>query len=400
MSEPQPTRLEKDRRTAVRAVVSFVLVLGVLLGAIGIATLMFLTGPKADEAAEDRPLPPVETMAVEIADFPVEIETQGTVESRRETRLAAELAGRVVEVAAEFRQGGSVANGEVLVWLESTDFEAALAEAHSAKADAELALAQEIARSEQARVDWDRLGGSSSANPLALREPQLASARARVEAAAAAVALADRNVTRTEIRAPFDASVRETMVEVGAVTRPGEPLADLFTSRELEIRLPLTLEDFGFLKISENGAVDAEITLTGSLGGREVSWQATPVRLDAEIDRRTMSAFLIARVLPNPESGAFELPPVGLFVSAIVSGDTLSDVAMVPRRALREGGEVIVITPENRVEFRAVEVARTTRQTAVLRAGLTAGERLCLTRLNAPVAGMEVIDTSQTQATE
>jgi len=400
MTDPQPTRLENDRRIAVRAVVSFVLVLGLLLGGIGIATLMFFTGPKADESMEARPLPPVEIMVVEIADFPVEIETQGTIESRRETRLAAELSARVVEVADGFRQGGSVASGEVLVWLEATDFEAALADSRSALADAELALAQEDARSDQARVDWQRLGGDRAANPLALREPQLASARARADAARAAVALAERNLTRTEIRAPFDAAVREAMVEVGAVTRPGEPIAELFTSKELEIRLALTLEDFGFLKIAESGSIDAEITLTGSLGGREMSWQAVPVRLDAEIDRRTLSAFLIARVLPNPESGAFELPPVGLFVNAIVTGDTLPGVALVPRRALREGNEVIVITSENRVEFRPVEVARTTRQTAVLRAGLAAGDRLCLTRLNAPVAGMEVIDATPTHPIE
>lgn len=400
MSEPQPTRLETDRRVAVRAVFSFVLILGILLGAIGIATLMYLTGPKADEAAEDRPLPPVETLAVEIANFPVEIETQGTIESRRETHLAAELSGRVVEVAEAFRRGGRVTQDEVLVRLESTDFEAALAETRSARADAELALAQEIARGEQARVDWDRLGGSREANPLALREPQLASARARVEAASAAVELAERNLARTEIRAPFDAAVREAMVEVGAVTRPGEPIASLFTAGDLEIRLPLTLEDYGFLKYKSDGSVDSQITLTGALGGRDVSWSAEPVRLDAEIDRRTMSAFLIARVLPSAASGVRELPPVGLFVNARVSGDTLSDVALIPRRALREGSEVIVITAENRVEFRAVEVARTTRQMAVVAAGLAVGERLCLTRLNAPVAGMEVIDTTQTQANE
>lgn len=400
MSEPQPSRLETDRRIAVRAVVSFVLVLGILVAAIGIAILMFKTGPTADETAEQRPLPPVETMAVEIGDFPVEIETQGTVESRRETQLAAELSARVVAVAETLRRGGHVTQGDVLVRLEATDFEAALAEARSALADAELALAQEEARGEQARVDWDRLGGSRTANPLALREPQLASARARAEAARAAVILAERNVTRTEIRAPFDAAVREVMVEVGAVTRPGEPVANLFTAGDLEIRLPLTLEDYGFLKFNDDGSVDARITLTGTLGGREVAWRANPVRLDAEIDRRTMSAFLIARLTPNEAPEVRAMPPVGLFVNATVSGDTLSDVALIPRRALREGGEVIVITAENRVEFRAVDVARTTRETAVLRAGLAVGERLCLTRLNAPVTGMEVIDTTQTQAKE
>ncbi len=400
MSEPASTRMETDRSTAVRAVISFVVALVILVGGVGIAIVLFRTGPKADEAVEQRPLPPVETLAVEIADFPLEIETQGSIESRRETRIAAEVSGRIVEMADGFRQGGRVTEGERLARIDPSDFEAALAEARSALADAELALAQEEARADQARVDWLRLGGGATANPLALREPQIASARARIEAARAAVVLAGQNLERTNIRAPFDASVRETMIEVGAVTRPGEPIAELFTATDLEIRLPLTLEDYGFLKIRTDGTVEAQITLSGMIGGREVSWQAEPVRLDAEIDRRTLSAFLTARVLPNEGPATAAYPPVGFFMQARVSGDTLGRVAVIPRRALREGGEVILITPDNRVEFRKVDVARTTRDSAIVRAGLAVGERLCLTRLNAPVAGMEVIDTTQTQAPE
>lgn len=400
MPESITSRLESDRHTAVRAVVSFVIALAVLIGGLALAVLLFRTGPKADEAAEKRPLPPVETQKVEIADIPVEIETQGSVQSRREVRIAAELSGRVLEVARGLRKGGKVRQGDLLARIDPADYQAALANARSTLADSELALALEQARADQARVDWERLGGSRSANPLALRQPQLASAQARVEAARAAVALANQNVARTEIRSPFDASVREAMIEVGAVARPGEPIAELFTAGELEIRLPLTLEDYGFLKIGDDGTVEADITLTGIIGGRELTWSAEPVRLDAEIDRRTLSAFLTARILPNSSPDTSPLPPVGLFMNARVTGDTLQQVAVIPRRALREGGEVIVITPENRVEFRNVDVARTTRGHAAVRSGLAAGERLCLTRLNAPVAGMEVIDTTKPQATE
>jgi len=395
MSEPTATRLETDRRATVRAVLSFVIALGILLAGTGIAILLFRTGPKADEAAEERAIPPVETMRVTIADFPVIITSQASVEGTRETRIAAEVSGRIIEVAAAFRQGGRVKTGDVLVRIDPADYEAALAEARSALADSELALAQEEARAEQAKVDWQRLGGTRAPTPLTLREPQIAAARARIAATSAALELAGQNLERTKIRAPFDAAIRQTMVEVGAVTRHGEPVAELFTADELEIRLPLTLDDYGFLKTRDDGSVDAEIILTGVIGGREITWHAEPVRLDAEIDRRTLSAFLTARVMPNQGNPLAAYPPVGLFMHARISGDTLGQVAIIPRRALREGGEVIVITPQDRVEFRQVDVARTTRDSAIVRAGLSAGERLCLTRLSAPVAGMAVIDTTQ-----
>ncbi len=398
MPSPSPSsepHLEESRHIAVRAVVSFLLVILVLGIAIGLAVVLFITGPKPEKADDGAPLPPVETMPVKIRDYPVEILTRGMVESRRETRISAELAGRVAGIGDGFRRGGRVRQGELLVSIEPADYVAALATARSALADAELALAQEEARSEQARLDWERLGNNRAASPLVLRVPQLAAARARVDSTMAAVVRAERDVERTSIHAPFDASIRSVAAEVGTVTRPGEPIAELFADNDLEIRLPLTLEEFGFLETRADGGIDGTITLSATLGGRDHEWAAEPVKIDSEIDRSTRSAHLIARVLPNGD-GTLSFPPVGLFVAARVTGTTLGEVAVVPRRALREGGEVIVVTPENRIEFRAVEVARTTRDLAVIRSGLAAGERICLTRLNAPVAGMEVADTTTT----
>jgi len=389
-SDPD-SALESTRRTAVRAVVSFVLALGILGVAFAAAVILFLTRPKAAQEQDERLLPPVEVLTVETTDFPVEIGTQGLIESARQTRVSAELAARVAEVSPRFRRGEKVAEGELLLRLEDTDFQAALANARSALADAEYNLAQEEARAEQARVDWDRLGNNRPPTPLTLREPQLAAARARTEAARAQVDRAARDLERTRITAPFAAAVREARVEVGAVTRPGEPVADLQTTDELEIRLPLTLEDFGFLKTTADGRVEAAITLTATLGGRDHEWPAEPLRLDPEIDRRTLSAQLHARVLPATAADTPRFPPVGLFVRARISGITLREVAVIPRKAVREGDVVIVITPQNRVEFRPLEIARQTREHAVATAGVRSGEQICLTRLNAPVTGMEVV---------
>jgi hypothetical protein len=51
---------------------------------------------------------------------------------------------------------------------------------------------------------------------------------------------------------------------------------------------------------------------------------------------------------------------------------------------------VLVITPEDRLEFRDVDLLRTTREQIYVRSGLEEGERVCLSPLEAVTDGMRV----------
>jgi RND family efflux transporter MFP subunit len=391
--------MEKERKVEVRSVMSFLIVLAILAGTGILGMVLYVTRPQAQVESPQRVLPVVEVMEVELVNHRVRIVTQGPVMSRREVRLAAEVSGRVVEISPNLKAGSLVGAGESLVRIEPADYRAVLARAESALAEVQLALAQEEARHDQARLDWERLGRGARGNPLALREPQLAAARAGVASAQAEVERAARDVERTEIVAPFDAAVRESLVETGAVTSPGQAVAELFSPTDLEVRLPLPLEDFGFLQRGPDGEPQGAVSLSGVIGGEVYQWRAEPVKLDQEIDRRTLSGHLVVRILPQEDS-RFPLPPVGLFVEAVVEGSELQGVAEVPRRAIREGGEVLVVDPRNRLEFRTVRIARSDEDRVVVSAGLASGERLSLTRIGAPIAGMEVVVVDETEAAE
>jgi multidrug efflux pump subunit AcrA (membrane-fusion protein) len=85
-------------------------------------------------------------------------------------------------------------------------------------------------------------------------------------------------------------------------------------------------------------------------------------------------------------------PPlaVGLYVEAEIEGITAKGVVVLPRSALRGRGQVMVVTPEDRLEFRDVDLLRTTREEIYVRGGLEAGERVCLSPLEAVTDGMQV----------
>jgi RND family efflux transporter MFP subunit len=383
-------RAEVDRKIQVKAVASFVLILAIIVvTALGIV-LLVINKRVAKEDEKRRIVPAVEIVEVAAADHAVKIFTQGVVESARETKLAAEVGGRVMEISPSFKRGGVVKKGERLVQIDPADYRSALAAAEVRRAEAELALEQEKARVEQAKLDWEKLGsGSKPLNPLVLREPYLAAAEASAASAVEAAAKAQRDVERTEILAPFDAGVRSANAEVGAVVAPGTMVAELYASGELEVRLPLSLEDFGFLARDADGMVTGEIVLKGKIGAEEYIWKAVTARVDPEIARETLSANIVVKVLPAGGS-AFPLPPVGLFVNAEIAGKTLDGVKEIPRRALLEGNRAIVVMEDNRIAFRDLVIPRLTRETALVSGGLEAGDRVVLTRLSAPVIGMEV----------
>lgn len=392
-------KYEVERKTQARAVVSFFLILGILgITILGLVVLV-LNRRVAKEEEKSRVVPAVEVMEVSVGDHAVKISTQGVVESVRETLLAAEVGGRVMKVSEALRRGGKVAEGDLLMQIDSADFRSALAAAEVRLAEAGLALEQERARVEQARLDWAKLGNGKPRNALVLREPYLVAAEAMVESAQQDLLKARRDVERTEIHAPFAAAVRAVNVEVGAVASAGMMVAELYSADDLEVRLPVSLEDFGVLARDERGEARGGVRLRGKIGTQVYEWQGELVRVDPEIDRETLSASVVVRVM-REERGEFPLPPVGLFVDGEMEGEVLEGVAEIPRRALMEGGRVVVMGEGGKIEFREVGVVRMTERTAVVDEGLEGGEKVVLTRLSAPVSGMEVAVEPEGEAGE
>ena len=187
--------------------------------------------------------------------------------------------------------------------IDSADFRSALAAAEVRLAEAGLALEQERARVEQARLDWAKLGNGKPRNALVLREPYLVAAEAMVESAQQDLLKARRDVERTEIHAPFAAAVRAVNVEVGAVASAGMMVAELYSADDLEVRLPVSLEDFGVLGRDERGEARGGVRLRGKIGTQVYEWQGELVRVDPEIDRETLSASVVVRVMREERCG-------------------------------------------------------------------------------------------------
>lgn len=386
MEDGELKEFEKQRGGEIHAVMSFVIALLVLAVGAGIGAKFFIAAVKAKQEEPEVLIPAVLVEAIALGDHQVHISSQGLVKSRRIVRLGSTVGGRVEWISENLVEGGRVTAGEKLVQIEDVNYKAALESAESVLADARLALELEKAKAVQAKRDWDKLGRGVAPN-LVLRIPQIASAEAKMKAAESAIDRARRDSERTRIMAPFDGRVRRTEVEVGSVVGPGASVAEIYSDTDLEVRLPFSLEDYGYLREGEV----PQFLLRAELGGKSRSWPAELVRIDGEVDRSTLSAYGIAKVILK--DGDTAPPPVGLFVEAVIDGGVLERVVEIPRAGLRGEDQVWVVL-DSKLQKRRVRVLRSTRDTLVVEglagAGFQERDQLVLTRLNAPIEGIDV----------
>jgi RND family efflux transporter MFP subunit len=368
--------------------------IGVLLASIGVLVLINATKPEPDVAATPpRPLS-VYTETAQVGAVQLRVDTHGEVRATVSSDIVAQVAGRVMAVSPEFIEGGKFAPGEALVTIDDTDYRAALNEAQARLAAAKVDLEQALADADVARK---QLAGTKNPSPLALKKPQVARARAAIEAAEANVSLANTNLARTRISMPYEGRVASTTVDLGQFVSPGRVLGATFATESVEVRLPITDRQLGALGVpigytaGPNGGLSVD--LGAEVAGQYRRWRGVIQRIDAAIDPSTRVVYATATVNDPYSSGAAEgnMPlAVGLFVDAAISGRTVSNAIQIPNAALRAGNRVFVLTGEGQLAIRDVELIYQNSSQAILASGVTAGEQVIVSAIRNPIPGMRL----------
>jgi len=376
--------------------------IGVLVVGGLVAAVLILTKPRAERRAAPRLGPLVRVMNASAGSEQITVRSQGTVEPRTEISLVAEVAGRVVSVSPSLEEGGYFHEGDVLLTIDPRDYELAVVQARGQVTRAELLLAREKAEGELAREEWNELGDGGG-DPLTLREPQLADARAALATAQAVLGLAELRLERTSLRAPFTGRVRKQLADVGQYVAPGAAIAVVYAIDYAEIRLPLPDDRLAHLDIPliPGGAVGEKageaggpaVRLSARVGGADRSWWGRIVRTEGQVDRASRMTHVVARVddpygIETEQSDSYPLL-AGLFVEAVIEGRGYENVYRLPRGALRSKDRVYVVE-EGRLYYRPVHVLAEESDAIIVDTGLVDGDRICLSPLDVAVDGMTV----------
>ncbi len=351
--------------------------------------------PKPHEAPHLGPL--VEVGILTKANRQILVSGTGSAQSRYEVSITPQIKGRVSELSPQMVAGGTFLKGELLFAIEDVDFQLAIAHAQANLAQAELELLRNENLADLARKEWHSLNGESALepNPLVVYEPQLKSARALRDAAQANVKQAELNLQRTRVFAPFDCYVRSEQLEIGQFLNAGAPVATVAGIDQIEIVVPLPLEEIVWLQVPRKGAKQrgslAKVELQS--GGRTFHWQGEITRSLGEIDPRNRMARVVVTVndpfTEDTEKANLlnDLLP-GMFVNVQILGEELSDIISVPRGAMHDNDTIWVIDDENRLHIREVDILRRERDEVLIRSGVDANEKIVLTNLSGAAEGM------------
>jgi RND family efflux transporter MFP subunit len=328
------------------------------------------------------------------------VHAQGTVTPRTETALVPEVSGNVVWISPSLVAGGYFEMGQPLLRIDNRDYLAAVARAAATinRTEAE----QEFTEFELQRLEELESQELISRSELEAGMRSARVAEANLQDARVALEQAERDLTRTEILAPFKGFVRNEQTDVGQFVSRGAAIANIYAVDYVEVRLPIADQQLEYLDLplSQRGQLSEAraptVTLSADFAGQNYEWLGTIVRTEAEIDSRSRMIQAVARISADDSStdgDAMLTPPVGLFVQAEIAGRPASDIVVVPRATIRNGNDILVVDNDNRLRFRPVEIMRVYGDDAFISGGLKKGERIVVSQLQIAVDGMRVVTT-------
>jgi RND family efflux transporter MFP subunit len=372
--------------------------------AIGIAAMAVLIG----SLAAFRAFRPIDVTVVRVqamggvpgASAPASevLTANGYVVARQRASVSSEIAGRLE--ALYVGEGSRVKQGDVMGVLRNQDQRTAVEAAHAALASAKAAHEEAKANRDQSELELKRSVELLSRGLVSQSDLDAADARAKVDrarvertsadiqSAESNVHIADVNLEKTYIRAPFAGAVLRKEAEVGEIVSPIPSSGGLTRGAIVTMANLATLEvevdvNEGYVSRTHEG-MRAEITLDAypndHFPGRVRQIVPTADRQKATVLVKVGFDSLDARVLP--EMGvrvsflADALPAAAGIGADGGSSAALAAVVAVPKAAVREvdGRAVVFVVAKGVATARGVSPRPIDADRVAISSGLAPGE--------------------------
>ena len=306
----------------------------------------------------------------------------GTVKTRQRATLSPEIGGRVAELPV--REGDRVKRGQVLMRIASDDYRARVTLQELSLKASRAGQREACLRADQAERDYQRylrLSNDQIVSEEILdqleneREVGIATceaAEARVLEAKAGLRLAQVELDKTILRAPFDGIVAELSAEVGEWVTPSPPampvppVVELIQQTAIYVSAPLDEVDLSRVGVGQRVRITLDAYADREFSGRVT--RVAPYVLDLEEHSRTVE---IEVEFDDAEFAAKLLPGTSVDVEVILASE--EDVLRIPSYALIEGSRVLVIH-EGELVPREVETGLRNWAFVKVESGLEVGE--------------------------
>jgi multidrug efflux pump subunit AcrA (membrane-fusion protein) len=380
----------------------------------------------------------------------------GHVNADRTWQAIPEASGQVVFLENRLKKGAFIRKGDLLIRLDTRAFglaeskgvaevmnlDARLKELEQSRKNTEhllviekkaLAIAsQEVARkrklhdkqfissSDMEKEETNFLARQTAVNnlenTLKLIPTQKKALQAQRKSGESSVAERRLDVSKTEIRAPFNGRISRVNIEQFQFAPAGSVMIEAESIDRAEIPLQLTPQEF--IKLLPKNfnkslgqvpdiktlqrAINISATVRLPLGkDRIIEWEGLFSRTGDAMDPATGTLTFFVTV-DNPYGNIIpgKRPPLttNMYVGVELSGQPLTQRFVIPRSAVH-GSNLYICTRENRLEIRPITVEFSMEDLAILTDGVKEGELIVLTDLVPAVEGMKLLPKTDQQKT-
>ncbi|MDX3774335.1 efflux RND transporter periplasmic adaptor subunit [Chromatiaceae bacterium AAb-1] len=345
------------------------------------------------------PAPEVEVATLQSQALVLTTELPGRTTDFRQAEVRPQVSGILQKRL--FTEGQQVEAGQVLYQIDAAPYQATLN-------SAEAALTRAKASQHNARLKADRFKGLLNSKAVSQQDnddaqASLLQANADVASAVAAVESARINLEYTKLRAPISGRIGRSSVTEGALLTANQAQV-LATIRQLDpIYVDLTQSSSELLKLRRQLSQgnlqtkpqhDVVLLLDdGSKYEHQGALQFSEVNVDPSTGMVTLRA-----VFPNSDG---QLLP-GMFVRAMVEHAVDPDAVLVPQVAVSRTPKgqamVMLVTGDNKVEARIIEVGHSVGDKWLVLSGLSSGDKVIVAGLQKvqPGATVRTVEASAT----
>jgi len=339
---------------------------------------LMMAGCKKEEQVAPAP-PDVKVVEVIQKDMPITKEWIGQTLGSVDIEIRARVNGWVTGM--HFKEGTTVRKGTLLYTIDDSELRQQVAEAQGR-------LAQARTLQVRAQSDVNRFRPLAEAGAVSQRDLETALAEAgsrqgEVDAAQAALKVAEINLSYATVTAPIDGLIGISAARVGDfVGRPPNPVILNTISRIDSIHVRFSISEQEYLDLARRLSTERGETKPGSKARLDMvladettyPLKGTLVFLQRQIDAST-GTLLLEASFPNPQ----RLLRPGQFAKIRAVYDERKGAAVIPARAVTElQGQHIVyaVGPDNKVQFRKVRLGPKLGSLQIVEEGVAPGEKI------------------------
>jgi len=361
------------------------IILVIVLVGMALAYQLVVTAPKPQKKPVQTFKPLVETTELIAATHRATWQSGAAVNAKPSVKLMAQVSGQLLMVNPQAVPGARLKKETVIAQIDPVQYELTLAQKQAALVQAQSALEVELGQVKNAENNYklSNLTLNSTAKALALREPQLASAKAALNIAKAELKKAQLDLSRTKIVMPFDGFITQVNLSKGALANNNTQLFELVDSSEfwLQVKVPQQFADL----IDKDEPV--RLSKVGNADNKFRQGYVKSVLPIVDANDRQVRVLI---GIKNPLQDSALTIRYNDFIQVQLFTNPLEDVYQLDAESINDDGTIWVVDQQNTLQLRQANIVFKGRHQLWANINIETGDALLKSRLQIATQNMPV----------